>query len=316
MGCNSVVYVSYVLTSRSTIQVLPFIPLIAGIENGKPYYTWVDVSTGLDFRIYWSAINTRWEMKYFPSGTIFAFLNTPELECPGLIGTNGWTIIQPIIGEFITISDLNTILESPIIPIDDDTSCCINVQFTDDEENVITLNGIKALPLTFPAGYMLDFDSLYPGFILLLSIVDGFWQMADMSNPADVYFTSTISSDCPESISADSWTNIKIFPYLNFIIYRIECEIENDDVPADIEPIDCNVPCVNSNLLKKQKSALSKDIADISKREVFGLKCSDNWENIFMRSLIIDALSCIPYGVYSKDTEACLISKLIDKCNC
>lgn len=311
MDCNSVVSVSYLALGTPPVQVGPFVPLVAGMENGKPYYTWDGIYTSASIKIYWSAINARWEMSYSPFGVsqIFAFLDLPETDCPGIVGSNEWTYID------WKIINILTILAAPLIPVDDDASCCVNIQILNTEGDAINLNCTKVFPLTFPASYAIDFDSIFPGVTLLLSIVDGVWQIADMSNPENIYSVSNISSDCPESISFESWVNVPRL-ILDFIIYRIECDINNNDIPADVEPINCDIPCSNGNLLKKQKSALSKDIADISKREIFGLKCGDNWENIFMRSLIIDALSCIPYGVYSKDTEACLISKLTDKCNC
>jgi len=311
MDCNSVVSVSYLVLDESPVQVAPFVPLVAGMENGKPYYTWTDATTGYSIKMYWSAINLRWEIAYSPFGVAqtLAFLNLPETDCPGIIGSNGWTYID---GKIINIL---TILAAPLIPVDDDTSCCINIQFTTREGDTINLACTKVFPLTFPASYAIDFDSIDPGVTLLLSIVDGVWQMADMSNPSIVYFVSNISFDCPESIYSESWVNVSRL-IADFIIYRIECDINNNDIPADVEPINCDIPCTNGNLLKKQKASLANDIADISKREVFGLKCNDNWENIFMRSLIIDALSCLPYGIYSKDEEQCLIGNLTDNCNC
>ena len=308
MACNSVVSVSYTLGGKINISAT-YVPLVSGTEGGKPYYTWYDPNLGLSLKMYWDSIQGRWEMKLIIDDYVFAFLNLAELDCPGLLGSNDWVRFDDL------FEDVLSILDAPVIPVDLDTSCCLNVKFI-NEEGEITIHGEKAFPLTFPASYMLDFNLVVPGLTLLLSIVEGFWQMADMSNPSNIYFVSSVSSDCPESTASESWDELVKFPYSDFIIYSIDCDANNNDIPADVEPINCDVPCSNGNLLKKQKSSLSKDIADISKREVFGLKCSDNWENIFMRSLIIDALSCIPYGVYSKDTEACLISKLTDKCNC
>ena len=120
--------------------------------------------------------------------------------------------------------------------------------------------------------------------------------------------------NCPQSYGDDWYQEGRL--EFSFILYAVECNVNDNDVPADVDQPYCDVPCTNGNLLKKQKAILSKNIADISKREVFGLKCGDNWEHIFMKSLIIDGLSCLPYGVYSEDKEACLIGKLTDKCNC
>jgi len=75
--------------------------------------------------------------------------------------------------------------------------------------------------------------------------------------------------------------------------------------------------CKFTNLIKKNKLQLSLDIASNRNHEMFGLKgCEENWNNIFMRYLIMDVLECSPYGFYSESTENCLINKLSENCNC
>lgn len=76
-------------------------------------------------------------------------------------------------------------------------------------------------------------------------------------------------------------------------------------------------PCKYGNLLKKQKSILAKEIAAIKNFEIFGVgSCDVSWDVIFAKSLIIEALECLPYGLYTQDEERCLIGQLIDNCNC
>ena len=189
--------------------------------------------------------------------------------------------------------------------------CCLNIDIYQGEE-IITL-AVKA-------NY--DESGVFINYTFFYSYANAYSFVYDELTATWFFYLGAsliasyegLDANCPQSYGYD-WTYEGRLEF-DFILYAVECDINNDDIPADVEPLYCDIPCTNGNLLKKQKSALSKDIADISKREVFGLKCGDNWENIFMRSLIIDALSCVPYGVYSKDTEACLISKLTDKCNC
>ena len=89
-----------------------------------------------------------------------------------------------------------------------------------------------------------------------------------------IAYYAGLDENCPQSYSED-WVFLKrLFP---FILYAKECNPTDNDIPADVEPINCDIPCTNGNLLKKQKASLATDIADISKREVFGLKCNDNW---------------------------------------
>ena len=101
-----------------------------------------------------------------------------------------------------------------------------------------------------------------------------------------------------------------------FTVYRIPCDFT--PTPPTIEyPEEClQEACRNKNLFNKHKRMLAEDIASISKKEIFGFKCGDAWENIFMRNMIIHALSCMPTGVLSIEKENCLIGKLTDKCNC
>ena len=103
--------------------------------------------------------------------------------------------------------------------------------------------------------------------------------------------------------------------YYTYTVYQIPCDLT--PIPPSITyPVEClQEACRNKNLLNKQKRALAEDIAGVSKKEIFGFKCGDAWENIFMRNMIIHALSCMPTGVLSVEKENCLIGKLTDKCN-
>jgi hypothetical protein len=104
--------------------------------------------------------------------------------------------------------------------------------------------------------------------------------------------------------------------YYTYTVYQIPCDLTPTPPPITY-PVEClQEACRNKNLFNKEKRSLAEDIAGISKKEIFGFKCGDAWENIFMRNLIIHALSCMPTGVLSVEKEKCLIGKLTDKCNC
>jgi len=105
-------------------------------------------------------------------------------------------------------------------------------------------------------------------------------------------------------------------PTYTFTVYKVPCDF-TPTLPTIEYPIEClQEACRNKNLFNKHKRMLAEDIAGISKKEIFGFKCGDAWENIFMRNMIIHALSCMPTGVLSIEKEKCLIGKLTDKCNC
>ena len=71
-----------------------------------------------------------------------------------------------------------------------------------------------------------------------------------------------------------------------------------------------------TNFIRKQRAILVDDTSYIAKKEVFGMKCGGEWEDIFRKHLIIDTLSCLPYGVLCEEEEECLIENLYKNCNC
>lgn len=137
------------------------------------------------------------------------------------------------------------------------------------------------------------------------------WVIKDESGNI-LYYLPVSCEECPESELSD-WISTGF------------CDAEFSITSLDIKQVDCYedekcyeaFSCKFANLIKKQKMSLALDIAKIKDQEVFGLKgCDENWNNIFMRYLIMDAIQCTPYGVYSESTENCLINKLSENCNC
>jgi len=121
------------------------------------------------------------------------------------------------------------------------------------------------------------------------------------------------NNECPNGLQVPSEDGDVLY---TFNVYSVPCG-EPYDVPTIEYPLEClQEACRNKNLFNKHKRMLAEDIAGISKKEIFGFKCGDAWENIFMRNMIIHALSCMPTGVLSIEKENCLIGKLTDKCNC
>lgn len=134
------------------------------------------------------------------------------------------------------------------------------------------------------------------------------------------YFPSEYT--CPVS-EFSQWVPTEFsseFTLTDLYIAEVSC-----DEPEVTEPTEGNnIPnydeffsCKYTNLLKKKRADLALDVAANRNHEMFGLKgCEENWNNLYMRYLIIDALQCSPYGVYSEETERCLIGKLNENCNC
>jgi len=198
--------------------------------------------------------------------------------------------------------------------------CCLNIliKFSGREYNISL---VKELDLD---GSLVryNFDDPVNGIDVALEYREdlGKWVIEDVDADEVIFIAGDdVPLDCPIS-SSDDWVfdaDPESYTEYSFVIYEVQCMVLDNNIPDPypVEESDFNY-CTNSTLFKKQKGRLSKDIAAISKREVFGFDCGGEWENLFMRSLIIDALSCPPYGVISKDTERCLIGKLNEKCNC
>lgn len=72
----------------------------------------------------------------------------------------------------------------------------------------------------------------------------------------------------------------------------------------------------NRNLLKKKKAIFVKEISSIRSKEIFGLKCGTEWDDLFRKHLIFDVLWCLPYGKICDEEQQCLINNLNDNCNC
>lgn len=157
-------------------------------------------------------------------------------------------------------------------------------------------------------------------YIVWVTTDGGRWQIQDSFGTVLYYFPSEYV--CPVSILSD-WSSTpdgeKMFPLISLFISQTFPDPEVDIPTEGNNILNCDeyFSCKFVNLLKKQKAVLSDDISKIKNYQVFGLKgCHEKWENIFMRHLIMDALKCSPYGVYSEDTENCLINRLTENCNC
>lgn len=73
----------------------------------------------------------------------------------------------------------------------------------------------------------------------------------------------------------------------------------------------------NGTFITKQKRALAKDVAKIMPHEVYGSdNCGVTWADLAKRSLLLEALKCPPYGLFTQDELNCMRSKLEEKCNC
>jgi len=189
-------------------------------------------------------------------------------------------------------------------------NCCLNVHGVGilDKEVVYEIDAI--LNGSYP-NYYFDYgggnmDVQYDDELLVWNLV------LDAETLDSSEFSDT---PCPSGLQFN-FVDGDQSPDFTFIIYEVPCDV-TPTPPSITYPTEClQEACRNKNLFNKHKRMLAEDIAGISKKEIFGFKCGDAWENIFMRNMIIHALSCMPTGVLSVEKENCLIGKLTDKCNC
>lgn len=190
-------------------------------------------------------------------------------------------------------------------------NCCLNIYGVGLIEKDIVFECNSVVQGEYPD---FSFDSGDGTLNISYDSGDSLWYL---SAGAEILATSSYDTEtsCPDGLQF-AFSGGDMSPNYTFTVYQVPCDL--NPVPPTIEyPLECvEEPCRNKNLLNKHRALLAEDIAGISKKEVFGFKCGDAWENIFMRNMIIHALSCMPTGVLSVEKENCLIGKLTDKCNC
>jgi hypothetical protein len=190
--------------------------------------------------------------------------------------------------------------------------CCLNIYGVGVVEEEIVYEVNSVLLGEYP-NYSFDIGEGY----LLYVVYNETTSMWDLIDDGDVLASSEFFGDeaCPDGLQF-VFNSGDRSPDYTYTVYKVPCDLT--PTPPTIEyPVEClQEACRNKNLFNKHKRMLAEDIAGISKKEIFGFKCGDAWENIFMRNMIIHALSCMPTGVLSVEKENCLIGKLTDKCNC
>lgn len=167
--------------------------------------------------------------------------------------------------------------------------------------------------------------SITIGFIITYNPATSSWTLRTTTlGPTNDIALSTFvfaAGQCPFSDIVANITVPGFMAITEWIVFPVECNVEDNDLPIDEEEdvVNCAelFSCKFVNLIKKEKANLSNDIASMRNKELFGIgACKTSWNDIFRNYLIMDALQCAPYGTYSKEDENCLISKLSENCNC
>lgn len=258
-------------------------------------YTATDTETEIVYTIYWSVEDNSWVLSNSADEDKFNLLDVAVDECP--------------YGVFFGVFKFKTVIVSECVENVDLPCECIrlNVYLVNSEVYQYQLNQLGYYNGFYYWSYTFDETTYFIWF----DPISSSWIFSDALGSSENLLATLDFNGCPfgEWMVASS--------KLISSIISFECTSEPEP-PIEVIEENCSPYeiCKYDNLLKRNRVSLSKDIASISKREVYGFNCGDAWQNIFTKSMVIDALSCLPYGVYTEDEERCLIEKLNDKCNC
>jgi hypothetical protein len=320
--CNILVKVNF----GNGIEFINFHPI--GVLNGKTLYA----DSNNNYVIYWETFfaTDYWVFNLYgaqniPGVSELAYLDLVNPDCP--IGTNNEWVAS--FGDDIQVFFIETFenceYNEPVVPIQD--YCCALLVFLIGDytesynTNVELYNWIgigtfvtyRVENTTWLIRYIPEFNIWV--FYSESSVNPGQFTLLAHTTPNDVPDGCPVSFGEKWILTIDGEDVLDKLDATSFFI-NVCNEIDYPTVNPP-EPSECvTLPARNRNALVKATKSLSTDIAFISRREVYGMDCSDSWNNIFMRSLIIDSLYCYPYGFLTKEQEQCLLLKLNDKCDC
>jgi hypothetical protein len=167
----------------------------------------------------------------------------------------------------------------------------------DENENVLAINGYQYYSFI----YDIPGAPTTPTYYIFFDPITNNWVVDDtLLGKTGIYVNQSEALDCP------------------YGFYTLGTEDESIIQIKGVECFDCcdyYTPRF-TNFIRKQRAILVDDTSYIGKKEVFGMKCGGEWEDIFRKHLIIDTLSCLPYGVLCEEEEECLIENLYKNCNC
>ena len=300
-----------------------YFPWTGQYTNGKKSYTFSSDWSGpvINYRIYWTADSSTVPLSGAPVGTPAWILEEEvslnvwqpagylfnDNQCPyGLYVT---TFEGP--DTRFSFEDLG-VTGFDMKSIATDCGCCdesviIDVTFkdiyyedvvakvvTDEYGNVLAINGYQyysfELQLTpYPATFYLYYTGAS-------------WVMSDSVDEEGAIYAELLSTNsCPFG----PYILVKGGLVTSFSVIGAEC----------FDCCDYDIPS-NRNLLKKKKLIFVKEIASIRNKELFGLKCGSDWEDLYKKHLIFDVLWCLPYNSICDEDQQCLINKLSENCNC
>jgi len=181
-----------------------------------------------------------------------------------------------------------------------DCGCC-------DTELIVTVDGeeYKAEVEYDEYGNILGYNGItYYTFVIdestyYLFYLDGQWVVkGGLSVSAPTLANLFSNNECP-------FGGYNVIGFESFKVRGVEC-------------FDCcdYVQPRNRNLLKKKKAIFVEEISSIRNKEIFGLKCGPEWDDLFRKHLIFDVLWCLPYGKICDEEQQCLINNLNENCNC
>jgi hypothetical protein len=296
-----------------------YFPWTGEYTNGKKSYTFSSNWSGpiINYRIYWTPDSSTIPDSGAPVGTPAWILEeevAPNVWQPaGFLFNNNPCPYGLYLVEFggldtrFSFEDLG-VTGFDMKSVATDCGCCDESVVIDITFDGIYYPDVVANVVTDEYGNVLAFNGYqYYSFELLLTPTPATfylfysgakWIMSD-SLDGNIYTELLTDNSCPFG----PYTFYK--PVTSFSVIGSEC----------FDCCDYDVPS-NRNLLKKKKLIFVKEIASIRNKELFGLKCGTDWEDLYKKHLIFDVLWCLPYGTVCDEDQQCLINKLSENCNC
>jgi hypothetical protein len=289
MVCDCTISINYsILYERISVDVGPLIITSEEIINGKASYTWTDVTTSINFIIYWDNETNQWGIYNETTEELLFYL--PYLgDCPGdpLEEENVWFIIERQ-ERILPLSAFSTIVNNcdQVLPIPIDPQC------------VAWENGtLESLPFpwndyTFILNDFPNPESLYPGQLIselyFITFV-GNYGTGEYKIGTLVYLLGTtvynsyvVGSEFIGVLIVDSEGTI-IIPSIRDINIGYVCFVEEQDTSIENN--------FNTCVLDKQ-CEFAKCVSKYLQMLQFGATCCDDLEDLKNKKRILEILNC------------------------
>jgi hypothetical protein len=290
MVCNCTISINYsILYGGIPVDVGPLIITSEEVINGKASYTWTDITTGINFIIYWDNETNQWGIYNKATEELLFYL--PYLgDCPG----------DPLEEENVWFFNDES---SPLLAFSTIVNNCIPI----DPQCVAWENGtLEALPFpwndyTFILNDFPNPETLYPGQLIseLYFITPGSYGTGEYKIGTLVYLLGTtvynsyvVGSEFIGVLIVDSEGTI-IIPSSRDLNIGYVCFAKKEDTSIENN--------FNTCVLDKQ-CEFAKCVLKYLQMLQFGATCCDDLENLKNKKRILEILNCYDSRDIENDT--------------